>query len=69
MREGQGCGDGILQANEECDDGNGYNTDGCTNDCKKAFCGDGFTYDGVEQCDDGNTNDLDGYFKEIFMKM
>ncbi len=59
------CGDGFLYAlNENCDDGNGDNTDGCpdlapaTPDgrtyCQPARCGDGFTQAGVETCDDGN---------------
>jgi cysteine-rich repeat protein len=39
---------------EECDDGNGSNTDGCLNSCKLAKCGDGFVRVGVEECDDGN---------------
>jgi cysteine-rich repeat protein len=28
------CGDGFLQPEEECDDGNGDNGDGCSSDCK-----------------------------------
>lgn len=39
---------------EECDDGNVSNFDGCTNVCKVALCGDGFTQlDQGEECDDG----------------
>ena len=45
------CGNGTQEAGEECDDGNDLNTDACTTACKSAFCGDGFTQDGVEQCD------------------
>ena len=28
------CGNGILEGQEECDDGNTYNGDGCSSDCK-----------------------------------
>ena len=49
------CGDGVVQAGEQCDDGNTNNTDACKNDCTFNVCGDGFVYTGVEQCDDGNT--------------
>lgn len=45
------CGNGIQEVGEECDDANGENTDACTNICRNAVCGDGFTRTGVEQCD------------------
>ena len=48
------CGDGVTGAGEDCDDGNSDNTDACLNDCRDAFCGDGFVQDGVDQCDDGD---------------
>jgi cysteine-rich repeat protein len=35
------CGDGHVDAGEQCDDGNGVNTDGCRNDCTLPTCGDG----------------------------
>jgi cysteine-rich repeat protein len=54
------CGDGRLDPGEECDDGNRNNTDACTNTCRKALCGDGLRFEGVEFCDDGNTRDGDG---------
>jgi cysteine-rich repeat protein len=38
------CGDGIVECNEECDDGNLDNGDGCNVSCMWEFCGDG-TYD------------------------
>jgi len=38
---------------EECDDGNWAEYDECTNECKRARCGDGIIQDGVEACDDG----------------
>jgi len=49
-----GCGDGIVAAAEECDDGNTVNTDSCTAACKFAKCGDGIVGPG-ETCDDANT--------------
>ena len=45
----------VPGADEECDDGNDSNTDSCTNDCKKAKCGDGFIQAG-ENCDSGILN-------------
>ncbi|HVK69695.1 MAG TPA: FG-GAP-like repeat-containing protein, partial [Polyangium sp.] len=55
------CGDGDLEGEEECDDGNFFGGDGCNSACKLEFCGDGFTNDsGQEQCDDGNNEDGDG---------
>ncbi|MGC6416780.1 MAG: DUF4215 domain-containing protein, partial [Bradymonadia bacterium] len=54
------CGDGIVDPNEACDDGNGIDGDACTNQCQNAVCGDGIVHEGVEACDDGNQDDLDG---------
>ena len=54
------CGDGVVDVGEQCDDGNGVDTDGCPNCC--AFChecGDGIV-DLGEGCDDGNRNNFDG---------
>jgi cysteine-rich repeat protein len=48
------CGDGVVQAGEECDDGNQIDTDTCLSTCQSATCGDGKLQEGVEQCDDGN---------------
>ena len=45
------CGNGTLDLCELCDDGNQDNSDGCTNVCHPAACGDGFAQIGVEQCD------------------
>ena len=61
------CGDGHVDAGEECDDGNTTNGDGCSATCKqeelppppKPCCGDGHV-DSGEQCDDGNTTGGDG---------
>lgn len=52
------CGDGVLNANEECDDANNINGDGCQADCALPVCGDGILDQG-EACDDGNTQDGD----------
>ena len=58
------CGDGNLDAGEQCDDGNNVDGDGCEGDCTltpdpEPFCGDG-NLDAGEQCDDGNNVDGDG---------
>jgi hypothetical protein len=53
------CGDGVVQPNEDCDDGdgsrldgNGSDTDDCTTDCQDAACGDGVAaVDFNEDCD------------------
>ncbi len=55
----ESCGDGLLDAGEECDDGNQANDDACTNACHVAACGDGLVQLGVELCDDGNDDDSD----------
>jgi cysteine-rich repeat protein len=34
------CGDGIVNGEEQCDDGNGIDTDGCRNNCLLPVCGD-----------------------------
>ena len=52
------CGDGVLQAGEQCDDGNDDTSDDCPA-CQFAFCGDGYIQLGVEVCDDGNTESGD----------
>ena len=49
------CGDGNVDAGEECDAGPANADDGaCTLGCKAATCGDGLVQTGVEACDDGN---------------
>jgi len=56
------CGDGVVDTNEQCDDGNTTNGDGCSADCMiehQSMCGDGVLDEG-EACDDGNTTDGDG---------
>lgn len=68
------CGNGIVDANEQCDDGNLANVDGCSSACRVesgyyctgspsscvSTCGDGFVAFGIEQCDDGNKINTDG---------
>jgi cysteine-rich repeat protein len=51
------CGNGILEGDEECDDGNGDDSDSCLSDCRGASCGDGHVRTGHEECDGV---DLDG---------
>ena len=58
--DGEACGDGMVDGEEECDDGNPNDNDACTNACTNAVCGDGIVHDGVEMCDDGNDIDGDG---------
>ncbi|EDM77756.1 putative lipoprotein [Plesiocystis pacifica SIR-1] len=57
---GEDCGDGILDEDEECDDGlfNAANAT-CTPLCTVQVCGDGFVGPG-EACDDGDDDDDDG---------
>jgi cysteine-rich repeat protein len=52
------CGDGHVDAGEECDDANHIDGDACTNACALSICGDGVVGPG-EGCDDGNQVDTD----------
>jgi len=46
------CGNQVLEAGEECDDGNTDNNDGCNAQCVLEFCGDGVVQDGIgEECE------------------
>jgi cysteine-rich repeat protein len=57
-----GCGDGVRDAGEECDDGTGNSdtaADACRTTCTQARCGDGVV-DAGEGCDDGNMRPNDG---------
>lgn len=58
----QTCGDGVLDAGEECDD-RAYNSDSradaCRTDCVAAHCGDA-VLDSGDECDDGSIADGDG---------
>jgi cysteine-rich repeat protein len=58
------CGDGYVEDDEQCDDGNTTSGDGCSATCRieetpPPCCGDGYLDDG-EQCDDGNVISGDG---------
>src|SRR5207302_8142630 len=44
------CGDGIVDADEECDDKNPVDGDGCDSNCTRTRCGNGLLTPG-EQCD------------------
>jgi cysteine-rich repeat protein len=52
------CGDGVLDFDELCDDGNNINGDGCNEVCEEEACGNG-ALDGGEECDDGNNENGD----------
>ncbi len=58
-----GCGDGIVQPGEECDDGDAVDTNNCTNACRLPVCGDSLQQP-WEQCDDGNVVDGDACSNE-----
>ena len=53
------CGDGIVEAGEECDDANLTAGDGCDAFCMLESCGNGAIESG-EECDDGGLIDGDG---------
>ncbi len=53
---GQSCGNGVVDGDEECDDGNDIATDSCTTACTVNVCGDGYLYSGSEECDQGTSN-------------
>ena len=50
----EGCGNGIVEGDEECDDGDANGDEAmCKSDCTLARCGDGFVGP-AEACDDGD---------------
>ena len=53
------CGDGVIQGDEECDDGNQEPEDSCLPTCVLNQCGDGVRDRANEECDDGNDNNND----------
>ncbi|PRP99912.1 DUF4215 domain-containing protein [Enhygromyxa salina] len=54
------CGDGIVEAEEECDDANEVDDDECSNTCNLPSCGDGIVQATLDEaCDDGNTESGD----------
>ncbi len=53
------CGNGLVEGDEQCDDGNAIDTDDCRNDCTRGPC---CALDDVARCDDGDpctTDSLD----------
>jgi alpha-tubulin suppressor-like RCC1 family protein len=52
------CGNGIVEADETCDDENEDARDACTNECQAPVCGDGVASEG-EGCDDADDDDAD----------
>jgi cysteine-rich repeat protein len=63
------CGNAIVERREDCDDGNGDDSDSCLSSCVWASCGDSSLYARVtddtnpnepEECDDGDSEDGDG---------
>ncbi len=55
----KGCGNGVLETGEECDDSNTVDGDDCDSNCTMTHCGNGVVTAG-EQCDDANVFDGDG---------
>jgi cysteine-rich repeat protein len=54
LRGGIDCGDGVVSSEEECDDGNTFSDDGCSDICTIEVCGDGIVQTGLgEDCDLG----------------
>jgi cysteine-rich repeat protein len=55
------CGDGVVEGDEACDDGDDDETNECTTACKPWLCGDGFLQPGKQEtCDDGGKEPGDG---------
>lgn len=55
------CGDGMVDVDEECDEGEDNSDNGaCKDNCEAAVCGDGLVHEGTEACDDGNDDENDG---------
>ncbi len=52
---GPQCGNGLVEADEACDDGNTQSDDGCSSLCREEFCGDG-VLQADEACDLGPEN-------------
>ena len=53
------CGNGIVEQGEDCDDGNRFDDDNCSNTCQQTTCGDGLVNPQNEACDDGNRIETD----------
>ena len=54
-----GCGNGILDAGEQCDDGNTNTNDACSSECATTYCGDGIINNNLANAS-GQTEDCDG---------
>jgi cysteine-rich repeat protein len=54
-----GCGNGVLEPGEDCDDHNTTPCDGCSATCRIEACGNGIVECG-EECDDHNLASCDG---------
>jgi cysteine-rich repeat protein len=54
-----GCGNGMVEGAEGCDDGNTNACDGCSATCTPEACGNSMV-ECAETCDDGNTDACDG---------
>mgnify|MGYP000628046829 CR=1 FL=1 len=50
------CGNGRVEGEEQCDDGDPDDTDDCPTTCRFAYCGDGFLRAAFEACDMGAAN-------------
>ncbi len=53
------CGDGTVDAGEQCDDGNNVACDGCSSACRSEGCGNAHV-ECNEQCDNGPANGTPG---------
>lgn len=54
---GDRCGDGLVDADEGCDDADDNSPyASCTDECQVNVCGDGKVHTGVEGCDEGAAN-------------
>jgi cysteine-rich repeat protein len=62
-----GCGNGVMDQGEQCDDGNTRDGDGCSHVCLNEVCGNGILDPG-EICDDGNNADGDGCSADCLSK-
>jgi hypothetical protein len=58
-----GCGDGVVQPPEQCDESYANNSDvgACTQTCMLAVCGDGLVWAGMKKCDHAEANNNSAY--------